>query len=405
MDKSGARSHAAGELSYVAVPIKSGPEVLGTLSADRLWEEGHDLGEDERVLSVISSMIGQAVRLRQSLMEERRSLEAENVLLKNKLRDIHKRSDIVGSSGAMREAFALVEQVADSNATVLIRGESGTGKELFANAIHYASRRAQAPLICVNCAAIPDSLIESELFGHEKGAFTDAVSTRKGRFELAEGGTIFLDEIGDISLQAQVKLLRVLQEREIQRVGGERSIKVDVRVIAATNRHLEEMIAKRQFREDLYYRLNVFPIHIPALRERKSDIVLLADHFVEKYAGRQGKKVVRISTPAIDLMMSYHWPGNVRELENCVERAVLLSTDGVIHSHHLPPSLQSADSTGTKFLGTLEESLGRYERELLIDALKSSAGSLPGAAEILGLAENKFALRLERHGIDPALYL
>jgi Nif-specific regulatory protein len=291
--------------------------------------------------------------------------------------------------------------VADSDTTVLLRGESGTGKELVAHAIHYASSRSHKPFIKVNCAALPETIIESELFGHEKGAFTGALHERKGRFELAHGGTLFLDEIGDLSMMTQIKLLRVLQEREFERVGGVETIKADVRIIAATNRNLEELIAKNLYREDLYYRLNVFPMHIPPLRERKTDILLLADHFVDKYGKTAGRNIRRISTPAIDMLMAYHWPGNVRELENCIERAVVMSNDDVIHGHHLPPTLQTAEASGTTIAGTLDESLESVERELLIEALKSSRGNMAKAARLIGITERRMGLRIQKYGIDP----
>ena len=301
----------------------------------------------------------------------------------------------------MQDVFDLIAQVSRSDATVLVRGESGTGKELVAHALHYNSHRADKPLIKVNCAALPETVIESELFGHEKGAFTGAIQTRKGRFELANGGTIFLDEIGDLSATTQVRLLRVLQEKEFERVGGNQTIRTNVRIIAATNRDLEYLRESGSFREDLYYRLNVFPIHIPALRDRKSDITLLADFFTEKYSNQNAKTIKRITTPAIELLTIYHWPGNVRELENCIERAVLLSTDEVIHGHHLPPTLQSAESTGTQLNSTLPEALDNLERELILDALKSAKGNMAKSARLLGISERIIGLRVRRHGIDP----
>ena len=247
----------------------------------------------------------------------------------------------------MKQVYEQIVQVAHTNTTVLIRGESGTGKELIAHALHYNSPRAKKPFVKVSCAALPDSLIESELFGYEKGAFTGAHARKKGRFELAEGGTLFLDEIGDINLTTQVKLLRVLQEKEFERIGGTETIRANVRLITATNKDLEQAIADGQFREDLYYRLNVFTIFVPPLRERKSDLLLLADHFLQKYAKEHGRDIRRISTPAIDMLTSYHWPGNVRELENVIERAVLICDGAVIHGHHLPPTLQTAQASGT----------------------------------------------------------
>ena len=287
---------------------------------------------------------------------------------------------------------------------MLIRGESGTGKELVAHAIHYNSDRADKPFIKVHCAALPETVIESELFGHEKGSFTGAISMRKGRFELAHGGTIFLDEIGDLAPLTQVKLLRVLQERQFERVGGNETLRTNVRIITATNRNLEEAMEQNEFREDLYYRLNVFPIHMPPLRDRKSDILLLADHFVEKYAEKNHKDIQRVSTPAIDLLSSYHWPGNVRELENVIERAAVLSIDGVIHSHHLPPTLQSAESTGTAVSGSLQAQLENLEHELVIDALKSTKGNMAKAAQLLRITERIMGLRVQKYGIDPRKY-
>jgi len=293
-----------------------------------------------------------------------------------------------------------MDRVAGTDTTVLISGESGTGKELVARAIHERSRRARGPFVAVNCAALPESVIESELFGHERGAFTGAIERRRGRFELADGGTLFLDEIGELSLPVQAKLLRVLQEGEFQRVGGSATIKTEVRVLAASNRDLDEDVASGRFRADLFYRLNVFPIRVPPLRERRSDIILLADHFAAKQAIRAGKSIARISSPAIDLFMTYHWPGNVRELENCIERAVVLSTDAVIHAYHLPPSLQSAESTGTGPVSSLDASLSRLERELLVEALKMSRGNAAEAGRRLGLSERRMGLALRRYGLD-----
>jgi len=294
--------------------------------------------------------------------------------------------------------------VAQSDATVLIRGESGVGKELVAHAIHYNSQRAAKPFIRVNCAALPESVIESELFGHEKGAFTGAIQQRQGRFELAHGGTIFLDEIGDLSPQTQVRLLRILQEREFERVGGQQTLQVDVRVLAATNRDLETMITTQAFRQDLYYRLNVFPIHIPPLKERRTDILELANFFVEKYSKANHKYVRRISTPAIDMLMSYHWPGNVRELENCIERAVLLTNDDVVHGHHLPPTLQTAEASNTPMKGTLEECLERVEREMIVEALKVAKGNKARAARELGITERLMGLRVSKYNVNTKEY-
>lgn len=402
LNRTGARKRLRKkDISFICVPIKLGNEVIGALSVDRLFAEDISFEEDVRLLSIIASMIAQAVRLRRSVQEERQWLLEENIRLQEKLKDRFRPSNIIGNSKGMQAVYDLIAQVSRSDTTVLIRGESGVGKELVAHAIHYNSTRAAKPFIKVNCAALPETLLESELFGHEKGAFTGAISTRKGRFELANGGTIFLDEVGDLSPTTQIKLLRVLQEKEFERVGGIITIRTDVRIIAATNRNLEELIQQGRFRQDLYYRLNVFPIHVPPLRERRTDILLLADFFVEKYSKIHHKNIRRISTPAIDMLMSYHWPGNVRELENCIERAVILSNDDVIRSYHLPPTLQTAEASGTEHVGTLQEALDNVERELIIDALKSSRGIMARAARSLGITERVMGLRTKKHGINP----
>jgi Nif-specific regulatory protein len=405
LDRTRARKGLSREdVSFICVPIKLENEVIGALSADRLFLEGVSFEEDVRLLSIISSMIAQAVRLRQSVQEERHRLLEENRRLQHQLKERFRPANIVGNSKGMQVVYDLISQVTKSDTTVLIRGESGTGKELVAKAIHFNSLRASKPFVKVNCGALPDGVVESELFGHEKGAFTGAIATRKGRFELAHGGTIFLDEVGDLSPTTQIKLLRVLQEKEIERVGGSVTIKVDVRVIAATNRDLEQLIEEGKFRQDLYYRLNVFPIHIPPLRERRTDILLLADFFVEKYSKANHKSVLRISTPAIDMLMSYHWPGNVRELENCIERSVLLSTDSVIHGHHLPPTLQTAEASGTWMKGTLDGTLEAVERDLIIDALKTARGNKAKAARALGITERIMGLRVRKYRVDPRRY-
>jgi Nif-specific regulatory protein len=310
----------------------------------------------------------------------------------------------VGNSNKMREVFQMVSQVCKSNATVLIRGESGTGKELVANSIHYSSHRAKNPFVKVNCAALPVNLIESELFGHEKGAFTGAIKQKMGKFELAHKGTIFLDEIGSLGLDVQANLLRVLQEKEFERVGGHRTLKVDVRFIAATNKNLEDAVGDETFRGDLYYRLNVFPIYLPPLRERKTDILLLADYFLEKYARENHKNIKRLSTPAIDMLMEYHWPGNVRELENCMERAVLLCEEGVIHSYHLPPTLQTGKESGTVPVLSLEDAVASLEKEMIIDALKNTRGNITMAAEILKTTVRKFGYKAQKYGVEYKSY-
>ncbi len=307
---------------------------------------------------------------------------------------------LIGSSDVMKEVFRLIGQVAVTDATVLLSGESGTGKELAARAIHESSARAAGPFVAVNCAALPESLIESELFGHEKGAFTGAVASRQGRFEAAKDGSLFLDEIGDLSPTVQVKLLRILQEHSFERVGGNKSLKTNARIIAATHRDLQKEVREGRFREDLFFRLNVFPINLPPLRERGADILLLADHFAETLGANQGKTIKRISSPALDLLMIYHWPGNVRELENCIARAIILSKDNVIHSYDLPPSLQSASSTGTEPASSFDGAIARLEKEMLVEALKIELGNSAQAAKRLGITERRFRFALQRYKID-----
>jgi len=387
--------------AFLCVPIIHGGEVMGTLSGYRRCGEPHALEGDQRLLTVTAQLIAQAARLRQTNRENLEALRLENERLQEQIRKHFKPDNMIGNSRAMQIVYNSIEQVAGSNTTVLIRGESGVGKELVAHAIHMRSSRALKPLVKVNCAALPETIVESELFGHERGAFTGAITMRKGRFELAHGGTIFLDEIGELPLNVQAKLLRILQEREFERVGGTSTLRCDVRIIAATNRSLEDYMQAEKFRLDLYYRLNVFPIYVPALRERKADMLALADFFVEKYSEAVNKPVMRISTPAIDMLMTYHWPGNVRELENCIERAVLLSTDGVIHGYHLPASLQTAEATATGPKSTLESALDAFEREMIIEELKVTQGNLAQAARQLGLTERIMGLRVKKFGINP----
>ncbi|HKJ78196.1 MAG TPA: sigma-54 dependent transcriptional regulator, partial [Prolixibacteraceae bacterium] len=281
-----------------------------------------------------------------------------------------------------------------------IRGESGVGKELIADAIHQASSRKNKPLIKVNCSALPESLIETELFGHEKGAFTGADMQRKGRFELAENGTIFLDEIGDIPLSTQVKILRIIQQRQFERVGGTQTINADVRIITATNRSLEEKIKSGEFREDLYYRINVFPIFVPSLRERRNDIPLLVDHFIEKFNKENKSRIKRITTSALNMLMVYSWPGNIRELENCIERACILSADNVIHSYNLPPSLQTADSSNTSAKGGMMYTVEQVEKQLIREALTTTKGNIIKAAGNLKITERMLGTRLKKYNID-----
>ncbi|ANT65522.1 MULTISPECIES: sigma 54-interacting transcriptional regulator [Prosthecochloris] len=431
LDRTGSRERFSGkQLCFICVPIKMGHEVIGTLSIDKPTGENEvstsfDMECHERInelvdlLTIIGTMISQAVRIKQLAAEEsetRRSLDPHfgNGLMAYYHDDalghagseegILASSSIIGKSKAMLSVFKMIGKISPTNATALILGESGVGKELVASAIHNKSRRADEPFIKFNCAALPESIVESELFGHEKGAFTGATATRQGRFEMADRGTIFLDEVGELSLPVQAKLLRILQEKEFERVGGSKTLKTDIRVIAATNRDLEQEVTKGRFREDLYYRLNIFPITVPPLRERKSDILLLADYFIEKYNSMNFKGIRRISTRAIDLLMRYHWPGNVRELENCIERGVILSEDDVIHGYHLPPSLQSAESSGTPAAGSLQQRLDAIEHEMIIEALKRTRGNMSKASRQLGLSERVMGLRVKKFDIDFRKY-
>ena len=388
------------ELSVIAVPVTIARRPVGALVVETPFKAGRLYVRASKFLGVVASMVGQGVRLQGMVESERQRLVDENTHLRQELKAKYDFPNLVGTSGPMRQVFDQVAQVARTNTTVLIRGESGTGKELIAHAIHYNSLRASKPFVKVACGALPDTLIESELFGYEKGAFTDAQQRRKGRFELAEGGTLFLDEIGDINPQTQVKLLRVLQAREFERLGGTETIKANVRLIAATNKPLETAISEGGFREDLYYRLNVFTIFIPPLRERKPDILLLADHFLQRFAHEHGKPIRRIATPAIDMLMSYHWPGNVRELENVMERGVLVCEGQVLHAHHLPPTLQTAETSGTTLAQPLNEAVGAYERDLITDALKSARGNRARAARLLQTTERILNYKVRKYGID-----
>ncbi len=333
------------------------------------------------------------------LMEQEQArLTAQNVYLREELKSVHNFEEIIGQSSALTSALSKVERVAPTDSTVLIQGETGTGKELIARAIHSRSSRSDKPLIKVNCAAIPSGLVESELFGHERGAFTGAIAKRIGRFELANSGTIFLDEIGELPADAQAKLLRVLQEREFERIGGTALIKVDVRVIAATNRDLLKAVQERAFREDLYYRLNVFPIELPPLRDRAGDIPQLVHFLVGKFAMRVGKRIENVSRTAIERLQFYPWPGNVRELENVLERAVILSNSSTLEIEAEMLALPSHDVAGDKKACTLEQ----LEREHIASVLKQTSGVIDGergAAKILGLHPNTLRSRMKKLNI------
>ncbi len=401
-------------IAYICVPIIYQDEVIGTLSIDIPNNINSDLNADYHLLDTISTIMAEAIFAAYSDKEEREKLIAQSRILQLELENKLRPSNIIGNCNNMKKVYSMISKVASSNATVLIRGESGTGKELVARAIQKASQRADKPFVVVNCAALPESLIESELFGHEKGSFTGAVNRKIGLAEVANTGTLFLDEIGDISLPMQLKLLRFIQDHSFYRVGGNEERKVDVRIIAATSRNLEDMISKGTFREDLYYRLNVFPIYLPALRNRKCDIVLLAEYFLQKYNKIHGKNIVRISTPAINMLTQYYWPGNVRELENCMEFSVLNTSDNVINGYNLPPSLQTAEDTGTNLVSTegaaaseggdYESLVSSFERELIVEALKLKKGNASAAAKHLGATQRVILYKIKKLGIDPSLY-
>ncbi len=377
--------------AFAAAPIFGEAGPVGALGAYRIDGSAEDLARDLEVLTVVASLLAPLTRGMGAALQ-RPDLEGGRQL---------RPDDMIGRSKAMRVVYEQLGQVAGSTTTVLLQGESGTGKELAAKALHAHSPRARGPFIKVNCAALPEGVIESELFGHERGSFTGATARRAGRFERARGGTLFLDEIGELSPSMQVKLLRVLQDGEFERVGGHEVLHSDARIITATSRDLEAMQVDGRFRSDLFYRLNVFPIWLPALRERRADILLLADHFIESCNRAHARSVRRVSTPAIDMLMAYHWPGNVRELENCIERAVLIARDDVIHGHHLPPTLQTAEASGTEQGLGLDDAVAALQRELIQDALKSTRGNRAAAARKLGITERVMGLRIARLGIDP----
>ncbi len=386
------------ELPFIGVPIPIGDHTAGVLAAQPMREHGA-LETHKRFLEMVANLIGQSVRLAKKVEDAQSELKSERDSLRRQVRGEHGFSNMVGRTSAMRLVFDQVRQVAKWNTTVLVRGESGTGKELIANAIHYNSPRANGPFIKLNCAALPDNLLESELFGHEKGAFTGAVSQRKGRFEQAHGGTIFLDEIGEISPAFQAKLLRVLQEGEFERVGGIKTQVVDVRVVAATNRNLESEVQKGEFREDLYYRLNVMPIQTPPLRERAEDIPELARFLVSKIARSQGREL-EIDDSAIRQLMRYDWPGNVRELENCLERAAVMSEEGRIDGRTVDLSgLPGASQPGPSKVNSgpqidLDDP-DLDERERVIAALEQAGWVQAKAARLLGMTPRQIGYRIQ----------
>ena len=334
---------------------------------------------------------------------ERRDLIEQNKALKKQLEDLRAKGQMIGSSPAYRRMLSLVEQVADSSATILIQGESGAGKELVARTIHERSGRRNGPFVAVNCAALPETLLESELFGYEKGAFTGAASRKEGRFELASSGTLFLDEVADLSLVTQPKILRVLQEGEFERLGGTRTIQVDVRIVAATNQDLSDMVKEKRFREDLYYRLNVITVRVPPLRERHEDIRLLAQHYLRVYAAKNGRKLEGFSNEALERLESYAWPGNVRELENLIERSVLLARKDRIDAEDLPEEVAGVKRPPRDaILGLVGTPLAEIEQRLLDETLRITGGNKTQAAKLLGIDVRTVARKLERREDDQA---
>jgi Nif-specific regulatory protein len=410
-----------GILSYISVPLKIGAEVLGVLTAERIGRAGTQaLEADARTLMVIGCIIGQALKLHAAIDRLQEEFQRQRQEFEKTIRKTYRIENIVGQSKRMQEVFASVTSVAPSRATVLLRGESGTGKERIARAIHLAGPRAERAFVTVNCAALPETLLESELFGHKRGAFTGAIEERKGRFEQAAGGTIFLDEAGDIPLPTQVKLLRVLQERKFERLGENKTISVDVRIIAATNADLEKMVEEGRFREDLFYRLNVIPIFLPPLRDRREDVIPLAEYFLERFNKEHGKGV-SFAPEVLDLLLEYRWPGNVRELENLVERAVVMAKSPVVHIPDLPrpvrtfsaqeadgvPSPSGAAAPAPPASGGMAaearpraEFLRAMEREELRRALDGTGWVIARAARVLGWTPRQVAYKMKKHSLS-----
>jgi Nif-specific regulatory protein len=397
-------------LPFICVPIPGADsQPIGVLAAQPQSADEAELPARTRFMEMVANLIGQTVRLIGKVHTEHEAIKTERDSLRRKVRSQYGFDNMVGQTQAMRQIFDSIRQVAKWDTTVLVRGESGTGKELIANAIHYNSPRVNGPFVKLNCAALPDSLLESELFGHEKGAFTGAVKQRKGRFEMADGGTLFLDEIGEISAPFQAKLLRILQEGEMERVGGTDTLKVDVRIVTATNRNLEDEVRKGNFREDLYYRLNVMPIQLPALRERLEDVPELAKFLVQKLSEKQGRQI-QISDGAIRMLLSHDWPGNVRELENCLERASIMSETGLIDRDVVLFHTNDRPQTGMNTLAAVNKPAivtdvdfndpQLDERQRLIAALERCGWVQAKAARLLGMTPRQIAYRIQIMNIN-----
>lgn len=390
-------------LSFICVPLLHRGQIIGTMSADReMTGDTTSLARDVELLEIIANLVAEAAFVCREEYAEQEALLQENRRLRDMISENPGR--LIGNCPQMRSVYEQIHQVAPSDATVLIRGASGTGKELVAQAIQGLSARRGRPFVVLNCAAMPEALVESELFGHERGAFTDARERRIGRAEAANGGTLFLDEIGDLSIPVQVKLLRFLQERTFSRVGSNETMTSDVRFIAATSRNLEDLMERKLFREDLYYRLSVFPIMLPNLADRADDVILLAQHFLTKMCAKYAKSAMQFSAPALNMLQLYSWPGNVRELENCIERAVLTAKDGCVHGYNLPAALQREEFAENPFGGgaalTLEEQMAAFEKRILEDALRRNGGRHAAAARELGISPRMMSYRLARVGSD-----
>jgi Nif-specific regulatory protein len=379
--------------NLIAVPIRTADRCVAVLATYYRHRDPGSTAERCGVLDVAASLLGKALRAGHAS-----SLAVPSHDEPARATDPRfEYANLIGTSPVMRQLYEQIGQVARTNATTLLRGESGTGKELVAHAIHHNSPRSAMPFVKVNCAALPEPLFESELFGHERGAFTGAHSRRKGRFELARGGTLFLDEIGELSLTTQAKLLRVLQFREFERLGGSETLDTDVRIIAATNKDLERAIEDRSFREDLYYRIDIFSIRLPALRERRTDIPALADYFLSKFAAEHRQRITRLSSGALELLSCHGWPGNVRELENVIERAVVVCPGPVIQEQHLPRSVREPPDDAHVF--TLAQAVQRLERQMIEDALRAADGNVAAAARALGTTERVVRYKLGKLGI------
>ena len=415
LNRTGARSRLKkATISFLGVPVLVQGKPEGVLTVDRLF--GDDIGfeEDIRFLSVLATLIAQFLTLHREIAKKEARLQAENASLKARLHKVHGGHFIIGNSKPMKEVFSIIDKVASSKVTVLLLGESGTGKELVARAIHEGGNRKDQALIKINCAALPETLLESELFGHERGAFTGAHASRPGRFELADRGTIFLDEIGELPLSLQAKMLRVLQEKQFERIGGSRTHTVDVRIVAATNVSLEEAVAQGRFRADLYYRLNVVPIVLPPLRRRKEDIPLLLGHFLGKCNQRNGKKV-HITSELLDFFIEYPWPGNIREMQNMMERMVILAEGDRLSLEDLPPGLAvlpagpppapalamvEVNTPGSSAERMARKSLRDLEREEIEAALRRNGWVQVRAARELGLTERQMGYRIKKFGLN-----